>query len=198
VLDALQAESLQVLVLEGLAQAEFSLFSHISNRFPYLLALTVIRRASDRQLVTRHVRWPGLSWEYPQHMQGFSHLKYFSWNFNHGPIFTQASTALLHFENGFSSSKMASREEYDDLEEGLDDYFDDDKWLPRLFAVYCPSLEVYTDRVDWEMWRFRRSPASPIGVEMVNTYGEFPPESETWNPSDWWSPVSPNANEVDW
>lgn len=53
---------LQVLSLEGLAEAEFGLFDEIVRRFPNLRSLTLVRRASNGQTDNKTINWPHAAW----------------------------------------------------------------------------------------------------------------------------------------
>jgi hypothetical protein len=68
---ALQTAPLEVLVLEGLAQAEFSIFERIVSLFPDLLALTLVRRQNSNQHQNKLAPWPHSSWKYASCFRGF-------------------------------------------------------------------------------------------------------------------------------
>lgn len=154
---------LKVLIVDGLAEANFSLFRSISNRFPGLLGLTLIRRAGTRQLRCRPVIWPHAPWEYARHMRGFTQLQYFCWNLaSQQPSPTTA--ALLGFEEGFpepQSDFLGWKDAYDRWD------FDDAKWTPVLFALSCPKLQTYSEEQYMTEWQIRRPFSVPISAERI-------------------------------
>ncbi|KAG5639636.1 hypothetical protein H0H81_008797 [Sphagnurus paluster] len=94
---------LEVLVLEGLGEAEYTLFEQISHSFPGLIALTLIRRASPRQTRNLTITWPNSSWEYAKHLEGLTQLKHFRWNSDDSTSWSSAP--LRRFEEGFHDKK---------------------------------------------------------------------------------------------
>ncbi|KAF9011961.1 hypothetical protein BDQ17DRAFT_1321942 [Cyathus striatus] len=110
-LRSLEAAPLEVLVIEGLANAEFALFDCISVLFPQLVALTLARRQNSYQLENRAVAWPHASWEYAQRLKTFRRLRHFCWNFF--TVYYDATPApLLAIESDFEAAGD------DDAEEG--------------------------------------------------------------------------------
>ncbi|KAF9461867.1 hypothetical protein BDZ94DRAFT_1310219 [Collybia nuda] len=100
-LRAIQNAPIEVLVLEGLAEAEPALFSRIGECFEStLVALTLIRRASIRQVGDREITWPRPTWKYAPHLSRLTKLQHFDWN-SFCPFTTVPSSSLLDFENGF-------------------------------------------------------------------------------------------------
>ncbi|GLB43671.1 hypothetical protein LshimejAT787_1401830 [Lyophyllum shimeji] len=161
-LDALSQRSspLQVLMLEGLAEAEFRLFDHIARHFPSLVDLTLVRRASTRQVKNKAAAWPHGAWEYALHLRGLDQLQHFGWNYKSDPILSCAP--LLRFEEGFCDP---ARDLEGWFKANEDDSAEVDKWTPAVFAVHCPNLRTYTSSLGLVAWRISRTPDGSILVE---------------------------------
>jgi hypothetical protein len=104
-LHALHHAPLEVLVLEGLAEAEFVIFKCIASQYPDLLALTLVRRQNPNQHLNKLVVWPHASWEYASCLRGFKKLRHFCWNF----FWDATPRLLLAFEEGFPSESEKTR-----------------------------------------------------------------------------------------
>jgi hypothetical protein len=138
VLASLREMPLQVLVIDGLAEGEFILFDSIAESFPSLIALTLVRRASNRQRSSELSMWPHPCWEYAQHLASFQNLEHFGWNLHY--IFMPATPyGLLHLEDGFPDKiKFRGWAEHDE------ESFGRDYWTALSFAAHCPTLRTYT------------------------------------------------------
>ncbi|KAF8153100.1 hypothetical protein B0H34DRAFT_91409 [Crassisporium funariophilum] len=134
---ALEGAPLEVLVLEGLAEAEFALFARIASQYPDLVALTLIRRQNHNQHQNKLVIWPHASWEYASYLRGFKVLRHFCWNFL-TEYWDATPTLLLAFEGGFPSPSENRVLEYDPSDDLP--YFLDSHWMALPFAAYCPTL----------------------------------------------------------
>ncbi|RDB19348.1 hypothetical protein Hypma_013409 [Hypsizygus marmoreus] len=193
-LRALRAPSLRVLVLEGLAQAEFRLFDLIARRFRKLTGLTLIRRANNRQIWTKQFIWPHPSWEYARHLNGLQHLQHFAWNYD--DAYNRFSSApLLRFERGFCD-ELDWRTFCSDDE---DDRFDDDQYTPKVFALSCPSLKTYTSTQLCIDWCISRNAEGTVLVERP-WMGRHNSSSREWNPPFFqrhWPCILPKGREQD-
>lgn len=130
---ALHTAPLQVLILDGLHQAEPSLLEQIAALFPYLRGLTLFYRDSSRQTRTRSVvRWPHASWEYAPYFRGFHRLEFFCWNFEVHIMEMAFHRTLQLFEEDFSRDSWELEDE-----ESLADW----NSVARVLAVNCPTLK---------------------------------------------------------
>jgi hypothetical protein len=192
VLASLREMPLQVLVLDGLAEGEFILFDWIVENVPSLIALTLVRRASNRQESSKLSTWPHPCWEYAQHLASFQNLEHFGWNMD--TIFIPATPyGLLHFEEGFPDEIdfCGWAEEQDEA------YFGMDYWTALSFAAHCPTLQTYTttDRPNTTC-RITRSPDGRVISELPEDLWATWDAGNVrrWNPSEFvghWSPILP-------
>ena len=160
-LHELHRAPLEVLVLEGLAEAEFVLFNYIASQYPDLIALTLVRRQNPNQHLNKLVVWPHASWEYASCLRGFKKLRHFCWNFL-TEYWDATPRLLLAFEEGFpspESEKTAATVTTSMFNEqnnnsnnnnnncdASDDppYFLDSHWMALPFAAYCPTLNTFS------------------------------------------------------
>lgn len=187
---AFRGAPLQVLVLEGLAEAELLLFNEISHRFPGILGLTVVRRASPRQIENKKVIWPHASWEYAQQMSAFPQLRHFGWNIDKGYI-SPTTSILLRFDDGFCDPE---KDIITWMEAQDNDNFDDDHWTPKLFALRCPKLQTYTSEPIYIEWRISRPRDGPVLVHKVDFDPGYPtPTNRGWDTdrSENWPAILP-------
>ena len=143
---------LKVLVLEGLAEAEFVIFERIASQYPDLTALTLVRRQNPSQHQNKLVVWPHASWEYASCLRGFKGLQHFCWNFL-TEYWDATPRLLLAFEQGFSSGSEKTRtmvttlfNEQNSKCDPSDDlpYFLDSHWMALPFAAYCSTLHTFS------------------------------------------------------
>ena len=152
-LHALSRAPLEVLVLEGLAEAEFVIFKCIASQYPDLKALTLVRRQNPNQHLNKLVVWPHASWEYASCLRGFKNLRHFCWNFL-TEYWDATPRLLLAFEEGFPSESektamattMLSEQNNNNNCDTSDDlpYFLDSHWMALPFAAYCPTLHTFS------------------------------------------------------
>jgi hypothetical protein len=190
-LRSIQGPLMQILVLEGLANAGFGLFDIIPEFFPALVGLTLIRR-SNRQVRTRLATWPHPSWEYAKHIARFSHLQYFAWNSN--IILSRPATSpLILFEQGFLDDSTPIEIW---IKHGFDAFFDEDHWTALTFAAHCPSLQMFSIIIDsarpYSISRLSRTPGG-INAEQLpfNIYDLY----DSWDVSrtvGHWPPILPS------
>ncbi|KZV92292.1 hypothetical protein EXIGLDRAFT_749759 [Exidia glandulosa HHB12029] len=199
VLRALRAGNapLRVLVLEGLAQGSTGLLDVISELFPALEGLTLIRRQGDRQVVTKSSRWPHAMHEYAFHMRGLSRLRFFAVNF---PLeYFDVSPVDFDVVRVYQPPPEEVRWPItvDDLEGPPEPYEMFDAYTVALpFAAYCPSLEIFAITTWVPIWKcdVTRSVAGGIylkekcigpkkGYKIGDTYAHAewdPPNARTW------------------
>lgn len=138
-LETLRDAPIEVLVLDGLLDAEPRLFDKIAELYQRtLVALTLIRRANNRQLQNRPVVWPRPTWEYAEHLIGLTNLKHFGWNSDYHHI-TPTTSILLDFEQGFPADLSG------DMEDERCHDIDSLGWDALPFAANCPNLKTFTD-----------------------------------------------------
>ncbi|KZV92299.1 hypothetical protein EXIGLDRAFT_79227 [Exidia glandulosa HHB12029] len=187
---------LRVLAIEGLAQCSLALFDTISEHFSDLVGLTLIRRASSRQLENKMCRWPHALYEYAYHMRGLTKLRHFGANFRLN--FFAASPAgfdkgaWLGQEPEFAESWIHTVSPYRD-----DFQMYDESSAALAFAGYCPALEAFllTAAAPWYGCRIRRM-ATTGGITVKEVWlGSIRPfedvsDFEGWNPgaSETWDP----------
>ena len=150
---SLRHAPLEVLVLEGLAEAEFVIFKCIASQYPDLTALTLVRRQNPSQHQNKLVVWPHASWEYASCLRGFRGLRHFCWNFL-TEYWDATPRLLLAFEEGFSSGSEKTTsmvttmlsEQNNNSSDVSDDlpYFLDSHWMALPFAAYCPTLHTFS------------------------------------------------------
>lgn len=194
ILLALQTAALEVLVLEGLAEAEFALFEHIAAQFPHLVALTLVRRHNPNQHLNKLAMWPHASWEYTPYFRGFKSLKHFCWNFR-TEYWDATPTTLLAFESNFqfpsstSSSLLTMiKVEVDSLANDVP-YFLDSHWMALPFVAHCSTLESFSlmDSTVDMVCRITRSARTSKAVLAPSYYPTH--SSISW--TDWpWNTVS--------
>ncbi|KAJ3875437.1 hypothetical protein F5051DRAFT_454574 [Lentinula edodes] len=146
---------LKALILEGLQTAGLALFDCITEYFPDLVALGLVRRENARQHTYKACPWPHPTWEYARYCSRFRKLKHFSWNsrFNADMLPAmllvferQAKLAVFH-----SSTELAQILEMDTELRALEEEAECGKYdtygmnVARLFSVHCPTLETFGD-----------------------------------------------------
>jgi hypothetical protein len=141
-LDGLRsAPNLQVLVLEGLLDADLAIIDYIAEACPNLLGLTIIRRENDRQHETKFIKWPHPSADYALRFSSFSKLRYFAWN-SRISLLEYTPAIMIQFENGFPD--LSTKEGWEELEETADSvYFADAHLTAALFSAHCPTLTTF-------------------------------------------------------
>jgi hypothetical protein len=132
VLASLRDTPLQVLAIDGLAEGEFTLFDSIAENVPSLIALTLLRRASNRQENSKLTTWPHPCWEYAQRLASFQNLEHFGWNMDCISV-PATRYGLVHFEEGFPDQNDLSR---------WAENFGADYWTALSFAAHCPTLRT--------------------------------------------------------
>ncbi|KAG6910784.1 hypothetical protein DXG01_007672 [Tephrocybe rancida] len=141
VLRPLAGAPLEVLALDGSKEVRLDFLDAIHGLFPNLIGLSFCRRGG-RFRGGHLLSWPAPDWQYAQRLSIFPRLRYFRWN---APItyFTFSPGALLCFEEGFPNSEDGTNAEKLDKIQGPDDFYIlDGDWVPLLFAIHCPALEV--------------------------------------------------------
>lgn len=133
-ISSLEGAALHTLSLDGLSYVGADLFEAIARLFPDLHTLTLVHRQNLLQRECKPSVWPGPSWENAQHLAAFRSLKMFSWNFAISLIDGSAFD-LPCLEEGYPD-ELPWWERADDF------YIYDWESYGRLFAAYCPSLEV--------------------------------------------------------
>ncbi|KAE9401333.1 hypothetical protein BT96DRAFT_918914 [Gymnopus androsaceus JB14] len=192
-LEVLHAASapLEVLVLDGLQDAELGLFEHIAEYFPDLLELTLIRRQNSRQHEAKQCSWLHPSWEYAPIFSRFNRLRHFGWNFcfmaHHLP------TMMLVFERQVELSRTPglSTLELEELlanDVELRELEDEADWdwnilcghVAKLFGAYCPTLEAFEDipKDRFEKVCLSRHESDGISLYIKNRFQH----STRWNP----------------
>jgi hypothetical protein len=191
---------LQVLVLDGLADGQLTLFNGIAELFPSLIALTVLRRASNRQRKTRLSPWPHASWEYARCLAPLQNLRHFAWNMDY-EYFPSTPHGLLQFEEGFPTKEIPFLGRAQEAEE---DFFGIDYWTALPFAAYCPSLQTYTITecvVNVTTCRISKAPDGRIISEPPKTLwsGQDSRDVDHWNPRGYdarWKDILPDSAEM--
>ncbi|KAF8234020.1 hypothetical protein L208DRAFT_1263869 [Tricholoma matsutake] len=198
VLTSLGRMPLQVLVLDGIHEGGFFLFIGIAALFPSLIALTLIRRASNRQLRTSLATWPHASWEYARLLAPLQNLKHFGWNMDY--IYSPPTPyGLLRFEEGFPAEETDYLEWAEEINA---DSFGIDYWTALSFAAYCPSLQTYTitERPNVMTCRISRAPDGSIISEVPERLWN---DRDSWNINHWnptgfdghWQDILPESAE---
>lgn len=197
---ALHAAPLEVLVLEGLAEAECALFEQIAYQYPILLSLTVVRRQNSSQHSNKFSTWPHASWEYAPCFRCFRALRHFCWNFR-TEYWDATPSALLAFESDFAPPVVAVP--YGpglvevDLTVGVPSYFLDTHWMALPFAAHCPALQSFSlmDRTVDMVCQIARHPMTGA-TSLTPKY--YPTHSfVSWNVEQWnttgahWPPLLP-------
>lgn len=187
---ALETAPLEVLVLEGLAQAEFPIFERIVSLFPDLVALTLVRRQNPNQHENKLAPWPHSSWEYASYLRGFKALRHFCWNFL-TEYWDATPTTLLAFEVDFASSSAITENKSDSNQVDYDPndevpYFLDSHWMALPFAAYCTTLETFSlmDRTVEMVCRITRNPtsgATALAPKYYPIHSSVPWNIQQWN-----------------
>ncbi|KDR77264.1 hypothetical protein GALMADRAFT_225373 [Galerina marginata CBS 339.88] len=189
---ALRKSPIEVLVLEGLAEAEFVIFETIVVQYPYLIALTLVRRQNRNQHLNKLAIWPHSSWEYATYFRGFKNLRHFCWNFL-TEYWDATPTSLLAFESDFQATpptknrpdaESADQMPYFDLADEVP-YFLDSHWMALPFVAHCPTLESFSlmDRTIDMACRISRTPITGK-LGLVPKY--YPTHSSfSWNDQQW-------------
>ncbi|KAJ3505370.1 hypothetical protein NLJ89_g7455 [Agrocybe chaxingu] len=212
VLSALRPTPLEILVLEGLAQAEFDVFQAIGQWFPELIALTLVRRHNRNQHQNKLALWPHSSWEYAKYLEGFKRLRHFCWNYL-TEYWDATPRALIAFESNFGGitadgSGVATHSEFHPdpdsilhaaesdtsttathlLDAELSDeapYFLDSHWMALPFIAHCPTLESFSlmDRAVDMLCSISRS-SQPSQVVLTPKYCSHLVDS-CWDVQQW-------------
>ncbi|KJA25287.1 hypothetical protein HYPSUDRAFT_64870 [Hypholoma sublateritium FD-334 SS-4] len=196
----LNAAPLEVLVLEGLAEAESALFEQIAYQYPALLSLTVVRRQNSSQHHNKFATWPHASWEYAPCFRRFRALRHFCWNFR-TEYWDATPSALLAFEANFALPAVAVPYRPGpveiDLTDGAPPYFLDTHWMALPFAAHCPTLQSFSlmDRTVDMMCKIARHPTTGE----TNLAPKYHPTHSfvSWNTQQWntagahWPPLLP-------
>ncbi|EJD42705.1 hypothetical protein AURDEDRAFT_185889 [Auricularia subglabra TFB-10046 SS5] len=165
---------LRVLALDGIKATDATLFDTLGQLFPSLEGLTLVRRANDRQAVSKLCRWPLPVYEYAQRMEGLTRLRHFGANFywEHGNV---SPAALRRLEPAYSADHDPDRFGWDLMADGHS------VGLP--FAVHCPALETFAITSDWVIYaaQIRRSATGAIEMQSLGQRLKFP-ELDQWNP----------------
>ena len=191
-LSALRNAPLEVLVLEGLAGAEFALFECIAELYPHLIALTLVRRQNANQHLNKLAVWPHASWEYGPYFRGFKTLRHFCWNFR-TEYWDATPTALLAFESNFqitswdNAPRPATSRSHDGGDALIDEmpYFLDSHWMALPFVVHCPTLESFSlmDSTLDMVCRIARHPQTGKPIMAPSHYPTH--ASISWNDQQW-------------
>lgn len=207
-LATMQAPMLEALFLRGLSEAHFTLFNQIGELFKdSLIALMLVRRASNRQTRNSTTTWPGPSWEYAPFLSRFTKLQHFGWN-NQFDRDMPTPTALVKFENNFGDVDAIDCGNNDDDEE---DDFGLDAWSALPFASHCPSLRTFASTENsCDVCQISRAPNGVVAVktlDMMGVNGVFPKdpfEVAKWNlsPFEGWPRIFPEdvlwSNDYDY
>ncbi|KAF9069629.1 hypothetical protein BDP27DRAFT_1402480 [Rhodocollybia butyracea] len=166
VIDLLEAlhsgnAALEVLILVGLQNTDLALFENIADFFPNILELSLYRGTSKRQ--ARSSPWRHPTWEYARRFARLTRLRYFSWNLLH--LATNLPRSMLVFERQAEIECQLSIVHTPNLDRArLEQVFEEDAELlrlsvkvekdfydyngwntARLFRVYCPTIEMFSD-----------------------------------------------------
>lgn len=166
VLDLLDAlahskHTLRVLALDGLLVVPVPLLAHIAHCLPELRALTLVRRANDRQRATTLCRWDAPLYEYALALATFRALEHFGANFDWSPyvyspvlldklLEAEECDGLVADESD-ESSNADNTMEYEDpvayklLQESreLADCLSGSIDVAPSFAIHCPTLRSF-------------------------------------------------------
>ncbi|KAF7791756.1 hypothetical protein EIP86_002780 [Pleurotus ostreatoroseus] len=178
ILSALQGAPMKVFVIDGISDAEPTLFDAIANAFPRLESLTLVYRDSDRQVESKEAEWPHATWEYAPHFAGFTHLKHFGWNWKLG-LMQPAPSCMLLFESDYALDWMSI------TDRAADEFFDDWDVIPRLFHAYCPTLESFyfvIKGLPFVRYRIRQEDGKGLQVQLMDLKGGYGDEH---NPPYW-------------
>lgn len=182
---------LRVLVLDGVEKGELQLFEVIAGLFPALEGLTVVRRASNRQMRSKLVEWDRPTHEYAAQLRELTKLRHFGANFfcHWSTTSPCALERLLELQQADPNVADSRPGDPDFRLEPL--YFmDDGPAIALPFAAYCPSLETFTiTSVDsTSYYRVDRSAAGGVRVEEIHSadFEQWDPldPSQTWDPDD--------------
>jgi hypothetical protein len=187
-LRAVQRSPLEVLVLEGLAEAEFEAFEEIARLFPELVALTLVRRQNHNQHQNKLATWPHAAWEYAACFAGFKALRHFCWNFR-TEYWDATPSTLLAFESDFAHSLASvachNRHVDFDLTDEVPPYFLDSHWMALPFAAHCPTLQYFSlmDRTVDMVCRIFRHPTT--GATSLTPKYHPTHSFVSWNVQQW-------------
>ncbi|THV00287.1 hypothetical protein K435DRAFT_461966 [Dendrothele bispora CBS 962.96] len=135
-LGLLEVAPLEVLVLEGIQGGSLALFESLTSSFPDLRGLTLIRRETERQRMTKECSWPSRSWEYAPIFSNFRRLEYFGWNFA-VPCDVYPNSMIM-FEQPDGTPKEHLQTLFVDDEVG----FDSRHVMAKMFAAYCKTFRM--------------------------------------------------------
>ena len=197
---SLHAAPLEVLVLEGLAQAECIVLEQIAYQYPTLLSLTIVRRQNGSQHHNKFATWLHASWEYAPCFRRFHSLRHFCWNFR-TEYWDATPSALLAFEADFALPAAVAPQEPEllqiDLADDAPPYFLDTHWMALPFVAHCPTLQSFSlmDRTVDMVCQIAHHPMTGATSLMPKYY---PTESfVSWNVQQWntvgvhWPPLLP-------
>jgi hypothetical protein len=195
------APNMQVLVLEGLAEANPEFVDHIAHACPDLLHLTLIRRHNSRQTKTKLASWSHTSSEYACHFSAFTRLRHFGWNFLVNAFGLDPTPAIMiQFETGFADpSTIDGWKKVKQLAQS--EYFGDTYLMAGLFAAHCPTLCTFAiaEQIARVVYRVHRTShdgiqISNIGYNLVSELG-LSWSSDSWK-SGWPLVLPPNTRTV--
>ncbi|KAF8909661.1 hypothetical protein CPB84DRAFT_1743696 [Gymnopilus junonius] len=203
---AIHNSVLEVVVVEGLAEGQFTFFELIAEQFPQLIALTVVRRQNSNQHLNKLAIWPHASWEYAPYFQGFKSLRHFCWNFR-TEYWDATPTTLLAFESNFqvSSSTMSSFARFPlaqveaDSFTGEVPYFLDSHWMALPFVAHCSTLESFAlmdSTIDMVCHITRPAPANKpiLAPNYYPMHSAIPWNDQQWNTtSSHWPVLLPRS-----
>ncbi|KAF5347049.1 hypothetical protein D9758_011639 [Tetrapyrgos nigripes] len=165
-LESFQSAPLQVLILDGIQEGSVTLIRHIAELFPDLLGLSLFRRESHCQ-------------------HALKRLKYFGWNFGVA-IFDYTPAPMALFEE-IANGRVVENKDYEMR------LFEDSGNLARLFAVYCPSLEIMA--MDSHFYHFSLSRGTKGSIVATGNWGPVE-DQRNWNPYTYhlegWEPIIPS------
>ncbi|KIK52433.1 hypothetical protein GYMLUDRAFT_64264 [Collybiopsis luxurians FD-317 M1] len=181
-LEALDSVPLEALSIDGLKGAGLNIISDITEHFPNLRALSLVRRENDIQVKASPCAWPHSPQKYAPFFARFTRLEYFYWNFEDVQI---PLVSLMLFE------QLALNEGKEDgLEKSeywrLQGLINIAEWPPTcvdatgLLISYCPCLKIVDTPDRLSNWRAREGRERETWV-----LPQSPPDvKDQWNPSE--------------
>ncbi|EMD34012.1 hypothetical protein CERSUDRAFT_97938 [Gelatoporia subvermispora B] len=155
-IDALAPAPLRVLVSNGIAYAELSLFDRLADAFPALKALTLALYRDPPLFEGEVCAWLHATWEYAPRFARFCVLKHFAWNLHTGPVPAPFPWDLPLMEAAYPESEVKRAEEW---ELGMEGHmFSEWNCIARMFLAHCGTLESLVlhestfHRTGWEGW----------------------------------------------
>ncbi|KAG6815661.1 hypothetical protein H0H87_012572 [Tephrocybe sp. NHM501043] len=198
IMQPLKGAPLRVLSVDGLKQARLGVFDAIHRLFPDLISLSLCRRGG-RHVGRLSLRWPSPDWHYAERLSIFTQLKYFRWNGSFDLV-TESPSDIIYLEEGFPNKDSAAEAKETDFDAIMqrweDEFITDGPWVPLLFAIHCPSLQVISCHI--KTYYVSRSNAGKISVRKkpdleTNGYNYKlwdPPESDLYGR---WPPIVQNV-----